>query len=46
VQLLVPVLATLGGVVFVSEALTLRLVGAGVLILGGVALTIFGRGPS
>ncbi len=42
VQLLVPVLAALGGILFLSEPLTLRLVGASALILGGVALTMTG----
>lgn len=41
VQLTVPVLAAAGGVAFLSERLTLRLVGAAVLILGGIALAIF-----
>jgi len=36
VQLAVPVLAALGGVVFLAEAITPRLVVAAVLILGGV----------
>ncbi len=41
VQLLVPVLAALGGVIFVSEPITGRLVFSSVLILGGVSLCIF-----
>lgn len=40
VQLSVPVLATLGGVVFVGEAITLRLLLASGAILGGIALVI------
>jgi len=40
VQLSVPVLAALGGVVFVREPLTLHLVLASVAILGGIALVI------
>ena len=40
VQLSVPVLATLGGVVFLGETLTLRLVLASAAILGGIALVI------
>jgi drug/metabolite transporter (DMT)-like permease len=40
VQLSVPVLAALGGVVFLSEAVTLRLVLASAAILGGIALMI------
>lgn len=40
VQLSVPVIAALGGVVFLSEPLTWRLVLASVAILGGIALVI------
>jgi drug/metabolite transporter (DMT)-like permease len=40
VQLAVPLLAALGGVVFLSEAINLRLVISAVVILGGVALAI------
>lgn len=39
-QLLVPVLAALAGVIFLAEPLSLRLIGASGLILGGVALGI------
>jgi drug/metabolite transporter (DMT)-like permease len=46
VQLLVPVIAALGGVLIVGEALTLRLAAAGILILGGVAVATFGRRPT
>lgn len=40
VQLLVPLLAALGGVLFVGEAFSLNLVVAGMLTLGGVLLVI------
>lgn len=40
VQLSVPVIAALGGVVFLSEPITLRLALASVAILGGIALVI------
>ena len=40
VQLSVPVIAAAGGIVFIGEALTLRLVIASVLILGGLAVAI------
>lgn len=40
VQLCVPVLAALGGIVFLGEPLTLRLIIASVAILGGIALVI------
>lgn len=39
-QLSVPILAALGGIVFLSEAPNLRLVLAAVVILGGIALVI------
>ncbi len=41
VQLSVPVIAAIGGVLLLSEPLTLRLVLAGVAILGGIGLVIF-----
>ena len=40
VQLSVPVIAALGGIIFLGETLTLRLVLASVAILGGIALVI------
>ena len=40
VQLSVPVIAALGGIVFLSEPITLRLALASVAILGGIALVI------
>lgn len=40
VQLSVPVIASLGGIVFLGEPLTLRLLLASVAILGGIALVI------
>ncbi|MEW6646615.1 MAG: DMT family transporter [Pseudomonadota bacterium] len=43
VQLSVPVIAALAGVVLLDEVLTLRLVLAAVLILGGIGLTLFAR---
>ena len=43
VQLSVPVIAALGGVIFVSEPITLRLTLAGSMILGGILLVILGR---
>lgn len=45
VQLAVPVLAAAGGVILLAEPVTLRLVVAAVLILGGVALVIARTGP-
>ncbi len=46
VQLIVPVLAALGGVVFLSEEPTLRLLLSSVMIIGGVALALAQRGNS
>lgn len=43
VQLSVPVLAALGGVGFLGEAVTLRLTVASVLVLGGVGWALAGR---
>ncbi len=43
VQLAVPVLAALGGVAFLAERISLRLVLSAVLILGGVALAVLGH---
>ena len=43
VQLLVPVIAAMGGVVFADEAITLRLLLASVLILGGILAVVLGR---
>ena len=40
VQLSVPIIAALGGIVFLGEPMTLRLVLATVAILGGIALVI------
>jgi drug/metabolite transporter (DMT)-like permease len=43
VQLSVPVIAALGGIVFLGESISLRLVLASVAILGGIALVILER---
>ncbi len=43
VQLSVPVIAAFGGVIFVSEAITLRLTLSALLILGGISLVVMGR---
>jgi drug/metabolite transporter (DMT)-like permease len=39
-QLAVPVIAAAGGVVLLGERVTLRLAGAGVVVLGGIALAV------
>lgn len=46
VQLSVPVIAALGGVLFLGEAVTLRLALASVAILGGIALVILEKQPA
>lgn len=46
VQLSVPVLASAGGVIFMAEAITHRLLIASVLILGGVGLALLRPRPS
>ncbi len=43
VQLLVPIIAAVGGVVFASETIELRLIIASLLVLGGIALVFWGR---
>ena len=43
VQLMVPVLAAFGGVAFLSEQVSVRLIAASALILGGVALALIKR---
>ena len=42
-QLLVPIIAALGGVVFADESITKRLLMAALLVLGGILLVIFSR---
>ena len=42
-QLSVPVIAAVGGLLFLSEAISLRLISSSVLILGGIGLTLMGR---
>jgi drug/metabolite transporter (DMT)-like permease len=46
VQLSVPVIAALGGALFLHEPLTLRLIASSLAILGGVAMVIMGRRPT
>lgn len=42
-QLLVPVIAAFGGVIFVSETITLRLTISAIMILGGISIVVLGR---
>ncbi len=44
-QLSVPVITAIGGVLFLGEALSLRLVLASIAILGGIALVVLKRAP-
>jgi drug/metabolite transporter (DMT)-like permease len=44
VQLIVPVLAAVGGILFLGEAITMRLVLAAVAVLGGIGLVVRNRG--
>lgn len=46
VQLSVPVIAALGGIVFLAEPMTLRLVVTSVFILGGIALVLLPKRPA
>jgi drug/metabolite transporter (DMT)-like permease len=46
VQLLVPVLAAFGGVALLSEQVSVRLIAASTLILGGVAMAVLKRAPA
>ena len=43
VQLFVPIIAAIGGVIFTSELITLRLVESSALVLGGILIVILGR---
>lgn len=43
VQLSVPVIAAFGGVIFVSEAISLRLTISSTMILGGILIVVLGR---
>lgn len=43
VQLLVPVIAAFGGVIFVYETITLRLIVSAIMILGGILMVIMGK---
>lgn len=42
-QLLVPVIAALGGVIFMGEAITVHLLSSASMILGGILLVVLGR---
>jgi drug/metabolite transporter (DMT)-like permease len=42
-QLSVPIIAALGGVIFADEAITMRLMWSGAMVLGGILLVVMGR---
>lgn len=42
-QLLVPVIAAMGGVIFVSESITSRLIISAIMVLGGILTVVLGR---
>ena len=46
VQLSVPVIAAVGGIIFLRETITLRLALASIAVLGGIALVIVERRPA
>ncbi len=46
VQLCVPILAALGGIVFLGEPITVRLMLASLAILGGIALVVLDKRPT
>jgi drug/metabolite transporter (DMT)-like permease len=43
VQLFVPIIAAIGGVIFASEIVSLRLVLSSIMILGGILIGVLGR---
>jgi len=42
VQLLVPIIAAIGGILFINEIISLRLVFSSIMVLGGILLVIIG----
>lgn len=45
-QLAVPIIAGLGGVIFLHERLSIRLIVASIIILSGIAVAVVGRRPA
>jgi len=43
VQLFVPIIAAIGGIIFASEIVSLRLVLSSIMILGGILIVVLGR---
>jgi drug/metabolite transporter (DMT)-like permease len=46
IQLSVPVIAAIGGILLLDEVITLRLVVASLAILGGIALVVLKQGAA
>ena len=42
-QLLVPVIAVIGGIAFLDEIITLRLIQSSALVIGGILIVILGK---
>jgi drug/metabolite transporter (DMT)-like permease len=42
-QLSVPIIAALGGIIFVSEAITFRLTVSAIIVLGGILIVVLGK---
>jgi len=45
-QLVVPVIAAIGGIIFLNESLSLRLMVASIMIIGGIVMTILSKKPA
>lgn len=45
-QLAVPILAAMGGIIFLNETLNLRLVAASIMIIGGIVMTVLSNKAS
>jgi len=43
IQLFVPVIAAIGGVIFANEIISIRLVLSSLMVLGGILIVVFGR---
>jgi len=45
-QLVVPIIAAIGGIIFLNENLSLRLIAASFMIIGGIMITILSKRPA
>ncbi|MDX2370761.1 MAG: EamA family transporter, partial [Colwellia sp.] len=43
IQLSVPVIAAIGGIIFVSEVITMRLVISATIVLSGILMVVLGK---